>query len=58
MIVADLARIAATKRRIRLMTTGKRCSDCGAKFNTPGCCVGADRQPTHTVYGGATKGTR
>lgn len=55
MIVVDLVRIAATKRRIRLMQHGKRCSDCGGRFDSPGCVVGFDRKPAHVRYCGVQK---
>lgn len=56
MIVVDVVRVLATKRRIRRMLAWKRCSECGARFDAPGCIVGADRRPAHVRYGGIQKG--
>jgi hypothetical protein len=50
MIVVDVLRIAATKRRIRLMTNGKRCTSCGRRFGARGCIVGPGGRPGHVRH--------
>lgn len=55
-MIVRLAHLLATGLRIWLIKTGQRCSECGGRFDSPGCTVGPDRRPAHTVYGGVQKG--